>query len=391
MKKTKYNTNQKAAIFVRLRLKLKQAFNAKNIVIVSEHAVGHYALSIRKQCGIALALLGIVALSSYSVGRYIQASEEIVAQDNVIENANAENEKIHNDFAVLKRDLMKMSEDGSEKGSGMSDYAQFVLEQYETGSTGGGIGAGNNPLLERINFLEAQLQQSELKRNQFAGEVYLLTKSKMRALHKALSLTGMQGKLSTIIDYRMQKMQATAVGEQEAQGGIYQPLNDADDAKITEAQAFNEMLHLSEIVGLIDELPTRVPVTRARRTSGFGRRIDPFRRTLANHTGLDFSAPIGAKIMATAAGRVRIASHLGAYGKTVDVDHGNGISTRYSHLSKINVGVGQQVQAAQVIGLQGSTGRSTGHHLHYEVRHHNVPINPDKFLMVGNHVSKILK
>ncbi len=406
MAKIKHNKSAKPSIFAGFAKRLKRLFNAKNIVVISEHAVGHYAISIRQQCGIAFALLGTVALISYSIGRYIQASDEIAQQEHVIENAEAENEKIHNDFVLLKRDLIKMGEDGATDGN-MSDYAQFVLEQYQNVNIADNAVAGqSNPLLERVNFLETQLQQSELQRTEFMNEVYLLTKSKARALHKALGITGMNDKMSRILDYRMQKMLAkdgnnagnnNAGQGNQGQGGAYQPLNnslsndDISNAKLTEQQTLNEVIYLNELVGLIDELPTRIPVDRAKRTSGFGGRIDPFRRTLANHTGIDFSAPIGAKIKATAAGRVRLAGHIGAYGKTIEIDHGNSIASRYSHLSKINVAVGQKIQAGDVIGLQGTTGRSTGHHLHYEVRHHNIPINPDKFLTAGNYVSKIFK
>jgi murein DD-endopeptidase MepM/ murein hydrolase activator NlpD len=388
MAKTKRNNNFKPTIFARIAKKVKRFFDAKNIVVVSENAVGHYAVSIKQQCTIILAMLGVVALTSFYVGRYIQATEKIEKQEEIIETAEEQNQKIYNDFSLLKRDLIKISKSGND----MEGYAQLLVDQYEDANAGfaSGTNGNNESLMKRIDFLEDQLQQSELKRSEFVGDIYLLTKQKVRALHKAIYKTGMEDKLSKILDSRMQKI-LYADNEQLPQGGIYQPIDDFDDIQLTEQQTLNEVVYLTELVSLIEELPIRYPVTSGKRSSGFGTRVDPFRGVLAKHNGVDFSSPYGTNIKATAAGRVRFAGKLGGYGNNVDIYHGKGISTRYSHLSEINVEIGQKIKAGDVIGVQGTTGRSTGHHLHYEVRHNNIPINPDKFLSVGKYVSKILK
>jgi murein DD-endopeptidase MepM/ murein hydrolase activator NlpD len=118
-------------------------------------------------------------------------------------------------------------------------------------------------------------------------------------------------------------------------------------------------------------------------TSGFGPRIDPFLGTPALHTGVDLLDDYGAPVRATAAGTVVSASFDGGYGNMVEIDHGNGLTTRYAHLSSIEVTPGQNVGLGTVLGRIGATGRATGPHLHYEVRIDGEPVDPERFLRAG--------
>ena len=117
--------------------------------------------------------------------------------------------------------------------------------------------------------------------------------------------------------------------------------------------------------------------------SAFGVRIDPFIGSPAMHTGLDLHGKTGDPVRATASGKVTTAGWSGGYGRMVEIDHGNGLSTRYGHLSAIDVHVGQFVRTGQIIGKVGSTGRSTGPHLHYETRVRGDAVDPQKFLRAG--------
>jgi len=131
---------------------------------------------------------------------------------------------------------------------------------------------------------------------------------------------------------------------------------------------------------LSNTTPSIWPV-KGRLSSSFGRRIDPFLGRGAFHTGIDLSAGRGTPVVATADGTVREAGWTGGYGKAVEINHGeNGLSTLYAHLTDIYATPGQVVRRGEVIGRAGSTGRSTSSHLHYEVRYHNTPINPYKYL-----------
>jgi murein DD-endopeptidase MepM/ murein hydrolase activator NlpD len=130
----------------------------------------------------------------------------------------------------------------------------------------------------------------------------------------------------------------------------------------------------------LDGIPQVVPAAAARITSGFGYRRDPFNGRPAMHSGIDFEGPIGSPIFAAAQGRVSFAGWRSGYGRTVEVTHPNGLMTRYAHLSRIDVREGQPVKAGARLGGLGSTGRSTGPHLHFEVRLNERAINPRPFL-----------
>mgnify|MGYP000267046133 CR=1 FL=1 len=117
--------------------------------------------------------------------------------------------------------------------------------------------------------------------------------------------------------------------------------------------------------------------------SGFGFRIDPFNGRTALHTGLDFAAPVGTPIRAAAGGRVIEAQHDGAYGLALKIDHGQGLVTRYAHSSEILVRPGELVRRGQTVARVGSTGRSTGPHLHFEVLLEGVQQDPARFLALG--------
>lgn len=131
-------------------------------------------------------------------------------------------------------------------------------------------------------------------------------------------------------------------------------------------------------------VPVRKPVSGdIDLSSTFGVRVDPFLHVAAMHTGLDFRGEVGDPIRATAAGTVVTAGWSGGYGRMVEIDHGNGLSTRYGHLSQIDVTLGEKVRSGQIVGRMGSTGRSTGPHLHYETRIGGEAVDPQKFLAAG--------
>lgn len=130
-------------------------------------------------------------------------------------------------------------------------------------------------------------------------------------------------------------------------------------------------------------LPTIQPVNVAYNASGFGWRLDPFTGRSAFHEGIDFSAPTGTPIQAAAGGVVIAAEYHPQFGNMLEIDHGGELITRYAHTSKIYVKLGDIVKRGQHIADIGSTGRSTGAHLHFEVRVKDVPQNPHKFLSAG--------
>ncbi len=138
-------------------------------------------------------------------------------------------------------------------------------------------------------------------------------------------------------------------------------------------------------------LPFSNPAPGQPVTSRFGNRVDPFLGRLALHAGIDFAAQTGDEVKSTGAGKVVAAGVMGGYGNMVEIDHGYGISTRFGHLSKILVSVGDEIETGDIIGRAGSTGRSTGPHVHYEVRRNGQAVDPMHFLNAGMKLTTYLE
>ena len=130
-------------------------------------------------------------------------------------------------------------------------------------------------------------------------------------------------------------------------------------------------------------IPSRMPVNGAALTSGYGMRIHPVLGGRRAHKGVDLAEPVGSPVYATADGVVSRADWFSSYGLYISLEHGGNIQTRYGHLSRLNVAAGQAVHKGDLIGYVGTTGRSTGPHLHYEVRIAGVAVNPVPYLQGG--------
>jgi murein DD-endopeptidase MepM/ murein hydrolase activator NlpD len=182
-------------------------------------------------------------------------------------------------------------------------------------------------------------------------------------------------------------LQAAGTDKRSPQGGPFVPVQLGPDSSpfVREFATVQEALLITDrLRRIVPHVPLRKPLPGAPDvTSGFGVRIDPFLGRPAMHTGIDLRDDYGAPVRATAAGRVVTAEWTGGYGKMVEVDHGNGLGSRYGHLSAISVSAGQTVEAGTVIGRIGSTGRATGPHLHYEVRIDDEAVDPSRFLRAG--------
>ncbi|MFY7838467.1 MAG: peptidoglycan DD-metalloendopeptidase family protein [Novosphingobium sp.] len=177
----------------------------------------------------------------------------------------------------------------------------------------------------------------------------------------------------------------------EAQGGplirLFTGADESVDPRFARLGASLERMAALE-KGL-RRIPSTLPASLEYISSGFGYRSDPFTGGAAFHAGLDFRGPIGAPIYAAAAGTVSFVGVKQGYGNVVEVSHGNGLMTRYAHMSRTGANVGQKIDAGAVIGQIGNTGRSTGPHLHFEVRINDRPVNPRPFLEANRHVQEI--
>jgi len=196
-----------------------------------------------------------------------------------------------------------------------------------------------------------------------------------------------------VTDLGLDMAQLEAATPKAGMGGPFIPVTKpSSDAGAFERQLYRINITRAQVDKLTRTLslvPYRKPVIgNVEFSSGFGVRSDPFVGRPAMHSGLDFRASTGDPVRVTAHGKVVNAGWSGGYGRMVEVDHGNGLSTRYGHLSQINVKVGDQVKIGQIIGEVGSTGRSTGPHLHYETRIEGEAVDPQKFLRAGVRLSQ---
>lgn len=172
-----------------------------------------------------------------------------------------------------------------------------------------------------------------------------------------------------------------------AVGGPYEPVTKSDP---TFKALFNSWKKLDSLQDGVIAVPSDKPVKTADFTSSFGVRNDPFGRGAAMHAGIDLAGPVGTPIYATADGTVTNAGfNSGGYGNLIKIDHGRGIETRYGHLSYIGVRAGDRIKRGQLIGRMGSTGRSTGSHLHYEVRIDGRAVNPIPFMRSTDYLASI--
>ena len=176
----------------------------------------------------------------------------------------------------------------------------------------------------------------------------------------------------------------------DAKGGPFLSLSTSSDGSLDPRfqRLGVSLARMDALERSLASIPQVVPANMNMISSGFGYRSDPFNRRAAFHAGLDFKGPVGAPIYSAAKGKVSFAGYKKGYGKCVEVRHGNGLMTRYAHMSRLGAKVGQKVEAGDVIGAIGSTGRSTGPHLHFEVRIHDRPVNPRPFLEASRNVQQ---
>ncbi|WP_102958332.1 M23 family metallopeptidase [Mangrovicella endophytica] len=181
----------------------------------------------------------------------------------------------------------------------------------------------------------------------------------------------------------------SSVDSDSGTGGPYEPVPQGYDFEASYAMLDQALDQLQSVKATAQSLPLQAPLKTEVVSSSFGVRSDPFLGRSAFHAGIDFVAGNGTSATATAAGTVISAGRSGGYGNMVEIDHGNGFTTRYGHLSGIAVTVGETVKAGDTIGYTGSTGRSTGPHLHYEVRRNGEAIDPASFLKAGHKISAL--
>lgn len=226
----------------------------------------------------------------------------------------------------------------------------------------------------RVAEVEKTLDRFERQQTKTLGELASLAEADAERARKTL------GRLGFRVAEPAHLPKPRPLTEVRGVGGPYVPFDPSDAAE----RADKALNRLGDIRKAASALPLGRPIRgEISTTSGFGSRVDPFLGMPALHTGLDFRAETGDPVRVTGPGVVVSAGSQGGYGLAVDVDHGNGVVTRYAHMSRVMVEKGQRLKSGDLVGLSGSTGRSTGPHLHYETRVAGEPVDPAPWIEAG--------
>lgn len=238
----------------------------------------------------------------------------------------------------------------------------------------------------KIARVEAEIDQIKASDVASIAQVTGLAETNARLIERVVGRLGLKmADESSTLPARQPGSSNLAQSGKATAAGVGGPLVPVipDSERLTHAEMALE--RLKQLKQGINLLPLGQPITgEIEVTSPFGERPDPFLGIPAMHTGIDFRAAYGEPVTATGAGIVTEASRQGGYGNLVEIDHGNGLATRYGHLSQFAVTVGQKVRVGQIVGFVGSTGRSTAPHIHYETRVNGVAVNPDSYLQAGS-------
>ena len=239
-------------------------------------------------------------------------------------------------------------------------------------------------LSDEIKKLEQRLVAYQTSQQSVVESLAARTRTNVDEVLKTVAMTGLD--VDTLLSRAGENM--PGIGGPFVDLRQVADLNAAESAMLTVASLDDEVDRWDRLQFVLHTLPLAAPLDHFLLSSGFGSRRDPLNGKLAVHEGLDFLSELGAPVMATAPGKVVFAGWKGDYGKMVEIDHGLGVHTRYGHLKSITVKVGDEVTYRQQIGALGNTGRSTGPHVHYEVRVDDKAYDPMNFLEAGRYVFK---
>ncbi|MEX0921198.1 MAG: peptidoglycan DD-metalloendopeptidase family protein [Rhodovibrionaceae bacterium] len=250
-----------------------------------------------------------------------------------------------------------------------------------------GINRERNMLQLRLAGLQQRMTDMREVQQGIVDRLQVRTQTTVEAMEATVEVTGLD------LEAVLEKIDSSDLGKGGPfipVDGVYQDAHPgrADELMTAVARLDIQMSRWEALQALMSVLPLSAPLQEYRLSSTFGERTDPVNGRKAVHYGLDMAAPLRTPTLATAPGVVSFAGWRGNYGRLVEIDHGFGIKTRYGHLKKIEVEVGQAVSTQDIIGLVGSSGRSTGPHVHYEVIYEDAPLDPQRFIDAGVRIFK---
>ena len=246
----------------------------------------------------------------------------------------------------------------------------------------GSIAAENDGLKSRVVNLETSLAEEA---EQHRGQLEAISARALKNIHTLEAVLNHTG-------LNLQEIAPLPKGTIMGQGGPFVPyhpdMRPTEDVDSLEEEINVNIDRWAQLRDLVATIPLIAPIEKGYVSSRFGRRKDPISKRWAMHKGLDLGGKYRTLVRSTAPGTVIFAGRRAYYGRTIDVQHENGLMTRYAHLYRIKVKRGQKVDLGETIGLLGSSGRSTGPHVHYEIRHLGKALNPRKFLRATKNVQQ---
>lgn len=337
----------------------------RKIVVISDHKVKSVRISAKLQYAALAVIVAAAAWLPFSLGR-AAAYQDISYENAMMIDSGGDIDKrlylMEKNVRVLEHYLSKLYKDG-----------KFFVSQED----------------EEAKNTSEKLKDLEIRKNKIAAYLTNFTETKTKQIEDVLTESGVN--YVAILAHQNKLASNRSLG----QGGPYVPVGvgrTAVESINAYTDYFNDSFvedfeYLVSLQDIVADMPFSSPVQTPRVSSGFGYRRDPYKRNFAMHSGIDLVGKENATVHVTAPGVVKKVSHRGAYGNLIVVQHANGVTTRYAHLKKIYVTPGQKLGRGNVIGIQGSTGRSTGAHLHYEVRINGKPVNPMRFLRYADKIN----
>ncbi|MCZ8018907.1 M23 family metallopeptidase [Novosphingobium sp.] len=323
----------------------------------------------------ALLLAWLGSMTAMAVSQYLSARDRVALLNREAKVATAESR-----VAEYRDDLKSVADDLTRRQDALEKMTEALPDDIAGTGT---VSDSSGEAAKTIDKVSAALPEAAGLARIEARQLALVERLTRFADHRAATAANRIRALG--LD---PKAMLARLDDRSAMGGplieLFGPARRSLDPRFVRLGVSLERMEALER-GLAG-IPQHSPANLAYISSGFGYRADPFTGGAAFHAGLDFKGPVGAPIYAAAAGTVSFVGSQQGYGNTVEIDHGNGLMTRYAHMSGFRARVGQQVEAGQVIGLIGNTGRSTGPHLHFEVRINDRAVNPRPFLKAASNV-----
>lgn len=384
-------------LYNEVRVFAARCLNHKKIVVISDSNIISIPISIRLQ-SVALGLVVCCMLwVSYSTGKYFAFETIISEKDREIWNSSLTNEDLQYQVRDLNNNLQELSryfasvkayeQAPDNQVSQQTDKQTAKLADANRGDVTIVANAKKTP----IETQKQTVAESEENKNQNDENVRNILRDirkkvgeRISGLESIIDMTGVNIKTVASHNLRLKEVMEERNQSSNAQGGPFIPVS--TNSFFDNNRFESEIDYLLELEKIIHSFPIASPLQNYYVSSRFGRRVDPIRRTIAVHSGLDMVGKYGSAVHSSAPGKVIFAGRKGAYGYYVELRHASGITTRYGHLKEIKVRSGEQIRRGQIIGLQGNTGRSTGSHLHYEVRLNGKAIDPYNFLKAGRYV-----